>query len=120
MQLFGFSDQDKRRKMLDFSSITSLKAAEDACRDGRLMKMLLLPAELGGQDLPENVLYVPPVACEMKNESTAELLDAVRGGMREVAVVPEYRGTSFVPTKITITAAQSGVPHQYKLEIRIW
>ena len=106
--------------MPDFSSITSLKAAEDACREGRLMKTLLFPTELGGQDVPQNVVYVPPDAWEKKGGSTAELLDAVRGGMRDVAVVPEYCGTSFVPTKIIITAAHSGMPHQYKLEIRIW
>jgi hypothetical protein len=106
--------------MSGFSSITSLKAAEDACREGRLMKTLLFPAELGGRDIPANVVYIPPDAWKMKGESTAELLDAVRGGMRDVAVVPEYRGASFVPTKITITAAHSGMPHHYKLEIRIW
>jgi len=40
--------------------------------------------------------------------------------MSNVAVVPEYRGTSFVPTRITITAAHSGMPPEYKLEIGIW
>ena|SRR6266571_4492332 len=106
--------------MPDFSSITSMKAVEDACREGRLMKTLLLPAELGGRDLPENVVYLPPAAWEMKENSTPELLGWVRGGMRDVAVVPEYRGTSFVPTKIIITAAGSKSPNPCELEIRIW
>jgi hypothetical protein len=39
--------------MSGFSSITSLKAAEDASREGYLVKALLFPAELGGQDRPE-------------------------------------------------------------------
>jgi len=116
----GFSDQNRERHVLEFSSITSFKAAEDACREGRLMKTLLFPAELGGRDIPENVVYVPPEAWEMKSDATAELVDAVRGGMCDVAVVPEYRGRSFVPVKIAITAAHSGLSHPYRLEIRIW
>jgi hypothetical protein len=106
--------------MPDFSCITSVKAAEDACRKGHLTKALLFPAELGGQDRPDNVVYIPPHVWEIKSNSIAGLLIAVRGGMSDVAVVPEYRGTSFVPTKITITAANSGMPPGYKLEIGIW
>jgi hypothetical protein len=106
--------------MIEFSSIASLKDAEDACRRGHLTKALLLPSELGGQDRPENVVYIPPHISEIKKDSTAELLSAVRGGMNDVAVVPEYRGVSFVPAKITITAAIPGMPPGYKREIRIW
>jgi hypothetical protein len=106
--------------MSDFSSITSLEAAEDASREGSLVKVLLFPAELGGQDRPENLVYIPPHVWEIKSNSTEDLLSAVRGGMNDVAIVPEYRGTSFVPTKITITAASSGMAPGYKLEIGIW
>jgi len=106
--------------MPDFSSITSVTAAEDACRQGHLTKALVFPAELGGQDRPDNVVYIPPLVWEVKNNSIAGLVSAVRGGMSNVAVVPEYRGTSFVPTRITITAAHSGMPPEYKLEIGIW
>ena len=106
--------------MSDFSSITSLKAAEDACRDGHLTRALLFPAELGGQDLPENVVYIPAHVSEIKTNATVELLSAVREGMSDVAVVPEYRGTSFVPIKITITAANPGMSPGYALDIEIW
>jgi hypothetical protein len=106
--------------MIEFSSVVSLKDAEDACRRGHLTKAFLLPSELGGQDRPDNVVYIPSHISEMKNSSTAELLSAIRGGMSDVAIVPEYRGMSFVPAKITITAAIPGMPPGYKLEIGIW
>lgn len=106
--------------MLDFSLITSLKAAEEACLHGDLIKILLLPAELGGRDIPENVVYVPPHVYEIKEHSTAELLSAVRMGMREVAVVPVYRGASVVPAKISITAARAQLQPGYEFDIGVW
>jgi hypothetical protein len=106
--------------MLDFSSITSLKAAEGAWREGHLKRALLLPAELGGQDCPENIVYITPHAWDLKINSTTELLDAVRKGMNNVTAVPEYRGTSFVPIKITMTAGDLGMSPVFKLEIAIW
>jgi hypothetical protein len=114
------SDQNRVIDMSDFSSITSLKAAEFASQEGSLLKVLLVPAELGGQDQPENVVYIPAQAWEIKRKSTDELLSAVRSGINDIEIVPEYRGTSFVPTKITITAASSGTVPGYKLEIEIW
>jgi hypothetical protein len=106
--------------MADFSYIISLKAAEDAAREGCLLKILLFPKELGGQDRPENQVYIPTCVWEIKRNSTEELISAVRQGMNDVAIVPEYCGMSLVPTKITITAAFSGMPPGYTLEIGIW
>lgn len=97
-----------------------MRAAENACNEGFLIKTLLLPEGLGGRDCPENVVYIPPHAWEIKDNSTVELLNAVGKGMVDVAVVPTYRGMSFVPTQITITAAHPGMPLGYMLEIEIW
>lgn len=106
--------------MADYSSIVSSRAAEEACQQGLLVKTLLLPSELGGQDRPENVVFIPPHVLEIKSNATAELLAAIRSGMNDVAVTPEYRGMSFVPTMIRISAANSGMPPGYELEIGIW
>lgn len=106
--------------MADYLHISSLEAAEDARRNGHLVKVFLLPAELGGRDVPENVVYVPLHIEEIKRASDAALMNAVRQGMSEVAVVPGYREMSFVPTKIAITATQTGTVPQYELEISVW
>lgn len=105
--------------MLDFSSITSLKMAEHASKDARLLKTLLIPEELGGRDLPENVVFIPPGAKEAKDRATLDLIGA-RMGVTEITVVPEYRDASFVPSRIFITAARPGAPPEYELEIGIW
>lgn len=106
--------------MVDFSSINSLDAALRLCETDRLVKTLLLPVELGGQNIPENVVFIPPNLIEAKDSATAELIDAVHAGMIEVAIIPEYRGASFVPHKILITAAYPGKSPEYELEIGIW
>lgn len=106
--------------MADFSSISSIEAAEDACKAGRLTKTLLFPAELGGQDLPENVVYVPQHVAAVKDGSNDSLFSAVRRGLSEVEVVPNYRDGSFVPGKITITAAYPGESPEYQFEIEVW
>ena len=106
--------------MSDFSSICSLEDVQSACEEGRLAKILLLPDELGGREIPENVVYVPLHLLETKKNSTVELINVVRNGLNDIHVFPEYRGTSIVPAKISITAARKGMPPEYELEIRIW
>lgn len=43
----------------DFSLIDSEQNAQQLCAQGSLVRMLLLPAEFSGPDIPENVVYVP-------------------------------------------------------------
>ncbi|MFV8262988.1 hypothetical protein ACNQR9_06935 [Mycolicibacterium peregrinum] len=43
----------------DFSMVDSLEKAEELYAQGQLERMLLFPTEFGGQDFPQNVVYVP-------------------------------------------------------------
>ena len=104
----------------NFSSIASLEDAQDACQSGILTKMLLLPIEFGGEDIPENLVYVPPGVSKRMKESVDFLMDSVRSGLSEIEVRPEYRGLSFVPIKIRLTARCPGSALQKELEIPIW
>lgn len=106
--------------MDDFSNIVSLNSAEKACHDGRLVKTLLLPAEIGGLERPENVIFVPPHALLIKNQFTAKLISAIQVGMIEIVVTPEYRGASLVPTKIFISASRPKEKAGYSIDIEIW
>lgn len=106
--------------MRNFDSIQSLSDAEQACHKGLLRKVLLLPVELGGTDMPENVVFVPDHAAAIKDDITLELLVAVQRGMINVSIVPEYRGNSFVPTRIIISAARDGGQSGLVREIAIW
>ena len=50
----------------DYRDIDSREKAEDLYRRGELKKVLLLPAEFGGQDILANVVYVPATTAQLK------------------------------------------------------
>jgi len=106
--------------MISFSQVTSLNSAEEALAHGDLIRVQLLPVELGGTDVPENIVYIPPSAKEDKDKSTSMLLKAIQDGMNQINIVPKYSGSSFVPNKISITAAALGAPPEFRVEVDIW
>jgi len=105
---------------MKFEAIKSRPLAEDAVRQGHLSKVLLLPAEFGGTEVLENITYVPVFIKHIKDKTTAELLMLAKSGSINVSIVPEYRGASFVPTKLLLSAWRDGHPVAYKQEINIW
>jgi len=105
--------------MPDFSSITSVTAAEDACRQGHLTKALLFPAELGGQDRPDNVVFIPPLVWDVKNNSIAALVSAVRGN-EQCRRCSRVSWDELRPYQDYHKSRHSGMPPEYKLEIGIW
>lgn len=106
--------------MLDFALITSVDMAEYIVAKGQLVKKLLLPEELGGKYVPENTVFLPPHIEKIKDSSTRDLISSVYRGLTEVSIVPGYKGESFIPNRIFITAAHPGAPPEYELEIEIW
>ena len=106
--------------MREYSYISSLARAEISCKEGHLKKAFLLPTEFGGEVVPENIVYLPPDAWDMKNQTTAELHDAIASGMSDIQILPEYLGASFVPAKLIVTAARPGHAPEYRNEIWIW
>jgi hypothetical protein len=106
--------------MSDYSSITSLSTVDEAVKEGKLAKVLLLPPELGGRDIAENVVFMPPKLLNVRQGSTTELLSAIRAGLTEIEVKPSYRGSSFVPDKITITASRHNAEPEFRLVIDVW
>ncbi len=107
--------------MSDFASINSLKSAQAGARQGLLARVFLLPAELGGSDVPENIVYVPVESKNIKDQFTRELLDLYRSGsINKVSVVPSYKGDSFVPSQILVSAWLDEKPLHYERVINIW
>ena len=58
----------------DYSNVTSREKAQALEAKGELVKILLFPAEFGGPDTPENVVYVPKVAANAKDLITGTLV----------------------------------------------
>jgi hypothetical protein len=106
---------------VDCAAITSQQAAQDCARAGQLVQVFLFPLELGGENIPQNIVYLPPHAGTEKERTTKELIALVQAGtVNKASVVPEYRGDSFVPARIFVTAWRDGEPVHCEMKIEVW
>ena len=118
--MFNWFKRDKKvAKGPDFSSVESQAQAVALFEQGILQKLLLMPAEFGGQDNALNVVYVPAAAVEAKasldHNVVRPLLDERK--VTRYQASPKYEGKSFVPSSITITATEPG---SFSATIAIW
>jgi hypothetical protein len=103
----------------DFSEIDSREKAERLFADGALMKLHLLPPEFGGDDAPQNIVYVPAFVVDIKrgvDTNTIMPLAKDRKVTRYTAT-PKYQGRSFIPNSIEVRASNPG---SFEMVIRIW
>lgn len=103
----------------DFSHVDSQQAAEALAAQGQLEKLLLLPPEFGGEDVPPNVVYVPVGLADVKRRiDLGTIADLVRDGkVTRYAATPQYQGDSFIPSAVTIVASDPG---SFTTRLAIW
>ncbi len=103
----------------DYRHVTTRAAAERLGRQGELVPLLLLPAEFGGQDIPENVVHVPPFVAGLKARIDGEqvLPLAHEGKVSRYTATPAYEGGSVVPASLRIEATDPG---SFGTTIHIW
>ena len=107
--------------VLDFSQVISREIAEELFAEGALEKSLLFPGEFGGEDRPENQVYLPLGIGNLKNESTETIASWVDDGLIEhLTVTPEYRGKSVVPCRIHLTGTHPDRLGSLGYTIEIW
>jgi hypothetical protein len=88
---------------------------------GKLVKILLFPIELGGQDRQENSIYVPAGIPAIKDQLTGSLMRFLEQGLiNKLEVKPEYKGNSFVPAKIRMKAWHTEKAGGFEPVIDIW
>ncbi len=103
----------------DFSALDSREKVQAAAADGRLVPMLLMPAEFGGPAEGMNVVFVPEWAAEQKQRidlGTVMSL-AQQGKFTKYAAKPRYKGSSFVPSSVVIRAHDPG---DFTATVEIW
>jgi hypothetical protein len=107
---------------LDFSRITTADRALTLSRQGKLARVILLPAVLGGSmEAEANVAYVPPEVVPVHQRLTATLERYFREGrIDHLSVDPEYKGKSLVPTRIRVEAGKEGRVGAFTTVIGIW
>ena len=118
--MFGWSKKKPPPpKGPDFSDLDSWAKAEAMFRRGDLEKMFLMPLEFGGQDVPENTLYVPVGTAGIKAGIDNNVIGplAADGKVTKYTATPEYQGKSFIPIAITIIASDPG---KFRSTINIW
>jgi hypothetical protein len=103
----------------DFSGIDCQAKAEELCRRGDLEKLFLLPLEFGGQDIADNVLYVPIGVAGIKSGIDNNVIGPLvaEGKITQYTATPEYQGKSFIPIAIKIVASDPG---EFSTTINIW
>jgi hypothetical protein len=102
----------------DFSSVYSLQKAQELYERGDLEKVYLFPLDAGGQDVPQNIVYLPLGLGEMKNKIDGTISKmAEDGSVSRYSATPEYKGNSFIPSKIVVRAWDPG---DFTATVEVW
>lgn len=105
----------------DFSAVTTKTAARKLVQTGELVRIYLFPLELGGPKDPQNIVYVPPFTAEARELLLGTLVRLLQDGtIDQMEVKPDYRGTSIIPTAITMRAWHSVKKGSFGGTIQIW
>jgi hypothetical protein len=105
----------------DYSEIDSAEKAQALYRAGKLEPLYLFPLELGGQPIPQNTLLVPIGVVAVKKMLDGTIQKMVDdGNISKYEARPEYKGNSFIPSKIKIIASHPEKPGAFNPTIDIW
>lgn len=105
----------------DFAQVASLDQAKELAAKGQLAKLLMFPAEFGGDDVAMNAVYVPPRSVRQRTAHIQMLRAWIEeGAVNMLDVSPEYKGTSFVPSRIHMHASHSESGEQRTLTLEVW
>lgn len=87
----------------DYSGVDSRDKAEALVQKGELQKLLLIPSEFGGEDVPPNVVYVPAFAVELKVSTDQDVILplAQEGKVTRYNAAPEYEGKALSQRQLT-------------------
>lgn len=103
----------------DFSQVDR-EAARALASQGVLAPLYMMPLRFGGEESERNRLYVPPAAVTLKDRCDDMVEELLRQGkVNGYTCTPEYKGASFVPSKITVAAKMDGQP-VFTQSVTIW
>lgn len=105
----------------DFSHVDSLEKAQALAAEGTLAPLYLFPPELGGAEIPENTVYVPPAIIAVQQQLIGTIKRFAADGLIDnIKVNPEYKGDSFVPAKIHMVTTHGDKAGSFNPTIEIW
>lgn len=103
----------------DFSHIDTREKAIELVKQGLLEPLYLMPPEFGGPNDARNIVFVPTGIAGIKRNTDLNIIAPLvqSGDVQNYSAVPEYRGRSFVPMAIKVSASD---PKTFESEINIW
>ena len=105
---------------MKFDEINSIEKAISEYKNGNLEKLFLVAPMFGGVTDASNTLYVPIGINKIKEQYDNIIANLLKQGKVEsYRCIPEYKGDSFIPSKITIISGKDG-KEIFKESIHIW
>jgi hypothetical protein len=105
----------------DFSDVDSKDKVMALAAQGKLERVLLFPLQVGGKDVEMNVVYLPVGFKDVKSRIDGTILRMAQDGLvSKLTVDPEYKGKSFVPSRIIIKASHPEKPGKLDTTIEVW
>lgn len=113
-------EEIKQEKVLEFNDVTSNEKALELVKEGRLYPLYLMSLRFNGEESERNRIFVPQIVTELKDRYDDIVENLLKEGkINSYACTPEYKGNSFVPSKLTIEAKKDGQP-VFTETINIW
>lgn len=118
----GLFDKFKKgnKNIVDFAEIDSNEKVMELAKKGDFVPLYLMPLRFSGEDSAGNRVFVPSFVVELKDrydDMVANLIS--QGKVNGYSCTPEYKGRSFIPSKIQIVAKKDGSP-VFTETIDIW
>ena len=81
-------------------------------------EVFLLPAMFGGTNDPRNVIWLPPICIQEKDQFDAQVREAVeQGEIVHYTATPSYDGPSMVPMQVTLSASGTKLALHHVIEV---
>lgn len=105
----------------DFTDVDSKQKLMSLVEQGKLERVYLFPLEVGGQETELNAVYLPIGFRDVKKKIDGTILRLAQDGLiSDLKVHPEYKGRSFVPSRIIIKAGHPEKPGRLDTTIEVW
>ena len=116
----GIFNKFKKKEQINFEEIDSIAKAKEEYKKGHLEILYLISPMFGVAEDESNILYVPIGINKIKEEYDNIIADLLeQNKVQSYRCDPEYKGSSFIPCKITITSGKDG-QDVFKETINIW
>lgn len=118
----SFFDKFKYRvlKTPGFVEIDSNEKVMELVNNGVLQPLYMMPLRFDGKESVRNRIFAPPVIVELK-ERYDDMIEQLhrQDKVSSYSCIPEYRGKSTIPSKLTIIAGKDGMA-VFTETINIW